>query len=943
MAPRIRLHAILFLSFTLISSVPVLMLDSWVQQSALNKEIDAVKEKHLLVAHNLTGDLSGYATNVKSAFRLIALNLAQGKSIDGFPELLQTLNFHYISVINADGKVKRTVTPPSKSSEINIATATLKTLQTFLKQAEAQPTNIFFSDLVRGINNEPTLFVLQYLTNNQFAIGALSTQHFIEAQQKVTFGRRGHAAIVDRTGRAIAHPVAEWRESMKDMSFLPPVAMMMKGKTGVSKFFTPAMQADMVAGYTTVPDVGWGVMIPQPFEELEERAKDVKYVALAIALLGIGVAGFISWYLAGILARPIQAVVDSARGVPQGNPISHVSTPQRFIPPELRELMGSFNQMVDEIREKNSLMVETTTRLEEAQRIAHIGNWEWDVEQDNLWCSDEFYRICNIIPSEYKNNYQSLVNLVHPEERGLFERSIKRALNQDERFNIEHRILLSDGNERFVHHEGTMTTSKEDSPRRLVGIIHDITERKQYEDQLIKEANFDRLTDLPNRNLLLDRLKQTLLTAKRNNQMVGLLHINLDHFKDVNDTYGHISGDNLLIQAAKRLQSCLRQSDTIARLGGDEFTVILTNLSQEEVASVVASKIIANLEKPFLVDDYEVFIGASIGITIYPNDAVATNDVHDPVSMLRHADIALSRAKDLGRNTFCYFTPRMDQEVTNRMSLANDLRKAVEQNDFSVYYQPIVDLKTGHIVSAEALVRWFHSERGAVSPAQFIPLAEETGLIGPLGEEILKQACEQAGSWQNLTVSPPRVSVNLSVRQLKLGLSKETIIQTLNNSGLSPSRLTFEITESMIMTDTEESIKWMNSIRELGIDFSVDDFGTGYSSLSYLKRLPVDVLKIDRSFIKDLMTNPEDSSLIETIIAIGRSQRLRVVAEGVEEVNQLNFLHQLQCDSVQGYYYSKPLPAKEFAELLQSWNPNKARPHGVGNSDNAHKALALSG
>jgi len=943
MAPRIRLHAILFLSFTLISSVPVLMLDSWVQQSALNKEIEAVKEKHLLVAHNLTGDLSGYATYVKSAFRLIALNLAQDKSIDGFPELLQTLNFHYISVINADGEVKRTVTPLSQSDETNIATATLKTLQPFLKQAEAQPTNIFFSDLVRDVNNEPTLFVLQYLTNNQFAIGALSTQHFIEAQQKVTFGRRGHAAIVDRTGRAIAHPVAEWRESMKDMSFLPPVAMMMEGKTGVSKFFTPAMQADMVAGYTTVPDVGWGVMIPQPFEELEERAKDVRYVALAIALLGIGVAGFISWYLAGILARPIQAVVDSARGVPQGNPISHVSTPQRFIPPELRELMGSFNQMVDEIREKNSLMVETTTRLEEAQRIAHIGNWEWDVEQDNLWCSDEFYRICNIIPSECKNNYQSLVNLVHPEERGLFERSLKRALNQDERFNIEHRILLPDGNERFVHHEGTMTTSKEDSPRRLVGIIHDITERKQYEDQLIKEANFDRLTDLPNRNLLLDRLNQTLLTAKRNKQMVGLLHIDLDHFKDVNDTYGHISGDNLLIKAAKRLQSCLRQSDTLARLGGDEFTVILTNLSQEEDASVVASKIIADLEKPFLVDGYEVFIGASIGITIYPNDAIATNEVHDPVSMLRHADIALSRAKNLGRNTFCYFTPRMDQEVTNRMSLANDLRKAVEQNDFSVYYQPIVDLKTGHIVSAEALVRWFHSERGAVSPAQFIPLAEETGLIGPLGEAVLKQACEQAGSWQNLTVTPPRVSVNLSVRQLKLGLSKETIIQTLNNSGLSPSRLTFEITESMIMTDTEESIKWMNSIRELGIDFSVDDFGTGYSSLSYLKRLPVDVLKIDRSFIKDLMTNPEDSSLIETIIAIGRSQRLRVVAEGVEQADQLNFLHQLQCDSVQGYYYSKPLPAKEFAELLQSWNPNKARPHGIRDSDNAQKALALSG
>ena len=259
MAPRIRLHTILFLFFTLISSVPVLMLDGWVQQSALNKEIAAVKEKHLLVAHNLTGDLSSYATSVKSAFRLVSRNLAQAKSIDGFPELLQTLNFYHISVVNANGKVVRSVSSTSFTGDTYISSATLKTLQTFMQQAAEQDGNILFSDLVRGVNNEPTLYLLQVLPNNQFAIGALSTQHFIEAQQKVTFGRRGHAAIVDRTGHAIAHPLEEWRKSMKDMSSLPPVTMMMQGKTGVSKFFTPAMQADMIAGYTTVPEVGWGV------------------------------------------------------------------------------------------------------------------------------------------------------------------------------------------------------------------------------------------------------------------------------------------------------------------------------------------------------------------------------------------------------------------------------------------------------------------------------------------------------------------------------------------------------------------------------------------------------------------------------------------------------------------------------------------------------------
>jgi diguanylate cyclase (GGDEF)-like protein len=924
MFPRIRLHIILFLLFTLISSVPVLILAGWVEESALSKEVAAVKEKHLQVARNLTGDLSRYATDVESAFRLVARNLIKGEIVEGFPELLETLYFQHISVITADGTVEYITTPTNQEAKSHIAPTLLETLHPLLQQAATKPNTIIFSDLVRDTNGEPTLFVVQSISNNHFVIGALSTRHFIEVQKTVSFGRRGHAAIVDRTGRAIAHPVAEWRENMKDMSFLPPVAKMMQGKTGVSQFFTPAMQADMVAGYTTVPRFGWGVMIPQPFEELEERAKDVQLVALAITLLGICIAGVISWYLAGILARPIQAVVDSARSVLEGNPISRVTTSQGFIPPELRELMSSFNQMVDEIRNKNAIMEETATRLAEAQRIAHIGNWEWDMEQNKLWCSDEVYKICDTDPANFQANYQSILNLIHPDDLQLFQSSINKTLQEGEPFSIEHRILLSDGSERFVHHEGEVQAATDGSRKRLMGIIYDITERKRYEDQLIKQANYDELTGLPNRTLFLDRLTQTLLKAKRNRQLVGLLYIDLDHFKVVNDTHGHVTGDHLLQQAAKRLRTCLRQSDTLARLGGDEFTVILENINSEEDAALVADKIIASLKKSFLVDGYEAFIGASVGITIYPNDT------DDPVTMLRNADIALFRAKEMGRSTFCFFTQNMDQEVLNRVNLANDLRRAVEQDELSVYYQPIVDLNTGNIVYAEALVRWFHPQRGAVPPDLFIPLAEETGVIGPLGEWVMQEACEQAALWQKMVSDSPRVSVNLSVRQLKLGLTKEKIIQILDNAGLPTNRLSFEITESMIMKDTDESINWMKSIRELGVHFSVDDFGTGYSSLSYLKRLPVDVLKIDRSFIKDMMDDSDDASLVKTIIAIGQSLRLKVVAEGVEDVHQINFLHELKCDTVQGYHYSKPIPANEFAEFLETWDSNKARPDCIG-------------
>ncbi len=913
MLSRIKLRYFLFITFTLISSVPVMILGAWVQQEALHKEIEAVKEKHLLVARNLTGDLTRYIIDVESSFRLIAKNLAQHHTLDGFKQHLDTLFIRYVDIITVDGSIVNTSSPDQKKLK-SINPKVLKTIKPLLKKSVLQTQTVFYSNLSRDENNLATFYLVKAINQTHIAIASLSTKHIREAQQKVIFGKRGHAAIVDKTGRAIAHPIKSWVTTMKDMSFLPPVKSMMQGKTGVSQFYTPAMKADMIAGYTFVPTVGWGVMIPQPFEELEDRAAHVSVLTLLITIIGISIAGFIGWITAGILSRPIQSVVNSANLKSGSNNLSKATTYHRFIPFEIKELLSSFNTMVDVIKNKTADIEETSNRLAEAQRIAHVGNWEYDIDQDKIWCSEEFYRICGIIEQQFDGYYNSLLELIHPDDRVYFEATLKQAKSSGGGYRLNHRILYNDGKICYVHHEGEVRINKKSGSLKLIGIIHDVSFRKQYEDELRHQANYDELTNLPNRILLLERLKQETRSSLRNNHKMALLSIDLDNFKLVNDTYGHVIGDKVLQHAATRLQSCIRDSDTLARIGGDEFSVILCDIKNEDDCSIVSNKIISSFKMAFTIDGHESFIGVSIGITLYPNDSKDAN------TLMRNSDIALYRVKENERNNFCFFKEEMDKEVTNRMRLSNDLRKALEREEFSLVYQPIIDLNTGNISSAEALLRWIHPQRGFVSPDEFIPLAEHTGLIGPLGEWVLKTACETAAKWADLVSKPPLISVNLSVKQLKLGLTKERVENIITLSTLPAKQLIFEITESLVMNDTDEAIAWMNSIRDLGVIFSVDDFGTGYSSLSYLKKLPVNILKIDRSFISDIMENPEDKSLVKTIIAIGQNLNLKIVAEGVEDKEQLNCLYSIDCDYIQGYYFSKPLPKQEFNKLLSNWD-----------------------
>ncbi len=444
-----------------------------------------------------------------------------------------------------------------------------------------------------------------------------------------------------------------------------------------------------------------------------------------------------------------------------------------------------------------------------------------------------------------------------------------------------------------------------------VGIFSDITKIKKAEKHLQHLAHFDPLTKLPNRLLFRDRLQRAVVEADRRHNMVALMLLDLDRFKVINDTLGHGAGDKLLIAVAERLQYCVRKSDTVARLGGDEFTVVLPEVGSNHGASNVARKIVEALSLPFSLDGREVHITTSIGITLYPTDGIQAD------RLLQNADMALYHAKELGKNNYQFFSEEMNIEALERSELEADLRGAVDRNEFVVYYQPRLDMRTGEVTDVEALVRWNHPKRGFTAPGHFISVAEETGLILSMGDWVLRTAVEQNKRWQDMGLPPVCVAVNVSAKQLGQERLVERVGDILQDTGLDPAYLELELTESVAMEDAETTIKIFSELKHMGIRISIDDFGTGYSSLSYLKRFPIDKLKIDRSFVKDIVSDSDDEAIVKAVIAVAHSLKLKVVAEGVETKEQLRFLRLHHCDEWQGYYFSRPIPADEMTQLFR--------------------------
>ena len=443
-----------------------------------------------------------------------------------------------------------------------------------------------------------------------------------------------------------------------------------------------------------------------------------------------------------------------------------------------------------------------------------------------------------------------------------------------------------------------------------IGIINDVTELIRYQEQLEYQANYDSLTALPNRNLLRERLQQALATARQHERGVAVVFVDLDGFKNVNDSLGHSVGDRLLGVVAERLGRSARASDTVARHGGDEFVIVLTGSTDQRALIGWMERARAMISEPVWIDGMELFVGCSMGASVYPQDG------EDAETLLKKADVAMYRAKDMGRNTWQFFQPEMNTSVGARMNLERRLRRALRDGEFQLHYQPQIEMETGQIVGVEALVRWNDPESGLVSPAQFIPVAEESGLIGPLSDWVLREACRQNRAWQRAGLPPVRVSVNVSASVVHQRNMVDLVTEVLAQTGLDASYLELELTESTLMRKTEETVSMLGELHARGIGLAIDDFGTGYSSLSYLKRLPVDRLKIDRSFVADIGTNGDDETITAAIIALAHELRLQVIAEGVETSTQFGFLRERGCDGMQGFFFAPPLPGEEIALLL---------------------------
>jgi diguanylate cyclase (GGDEF)-like protein/PAS domain S-box-containing protein len=573
-------------------------------------------------------------------------------------------------------------------------------------------------------------------------------------------------------------------------------------------------------------------------------------------------------------------------------------------------------------------------RLSNAQRIGEMGDWEWDVRQGRVSASEQAWRIFGRPSGLGALDGDEFLTSVHEEDMERVRLACERAIDNGDDFAIEHRVVGRGGILRHVHQQVEVIEQDEQGRAlRLVGAVHDITRRKDAEEQVRRLAYFDTLTGLPNRLLFTEQLIKALAHAERHGQQLAIMFIDLDDFKRVNDTLGHGAGDDLLKQIGLRLAGSIRSLDsvtrnglddeinTIARLGGDEFIVLLNNVHQEFDAGTVARRLVSALAEPVTVQGAELYVSCSVGVATYPGDG---NDIE---TLLMNADTAMYRAKEAGRGGFQFYDRSMNERARERLQMETLLRHAIERDEFVLHYQPRINLVSGRIVGAEALIRWQHPQRGLLPPKDFIPLAEEARLVIPIAEWVISAVCRQIAQWQAAGLPAIPVAVNLAAPHLRERALPELVERVLREHSLPSSMLEIEVTESILMHDPELSLANARRLADLGVSLSIDDFGTGYSSLSYLKRLPIGALKIDQSFVRDIATDPDDAAIITAIIAMAHSLNLRVVAEGVETEAQRSFLELHSCDEFQGFLVSPPVTAIEFAHsLVQARHKRIAQP-----------------
>jgi diguanylate cyclase (GGDEF)-like protein/PAS domain S-box-containing protein len=550
-----------------------------------------------------------------------------------------------------------------------------------------------------------------------------------------------------------------------------------------------------------------------------------------------------------------------------------------------------------------------------AAQGANDGVWDWDFQTNRVFFSHRWKAMLGYPVDELSDRPEEWFDRIHPDDLHWVKREITAHLDkQVAQFEAQHRMLHQGGEYRWVLSRGSAIWDEEGRAVRMAGFQTDITAWKQAEEKLVYEALHDTLTGLPNRIFLMERLRQALQLAERNKDyLFAVLFIDLDRFKVINDSLGHMIGDQLLIAISRRLSNCLRPSDTIARLGGDEFVILLADVKDRDSATRIADRLQEELLLPFNLEGHEVFSAASVGI------AFSSVGYDRPEDLLRDADIAMYRAKAHGRARYAIFHPGMHSKAVALLQIETDLRRAIDRHELQLHYQPIVSLRTRQITGFEALIRWAHPQRGMISPSEFVPVAEETGLITPMGWWVLQESCRQMQQWHEQFPSPQplTVNVNLSSKQFSPYLVDQ-ISQILEETKLPPQYLKLEITESILMENAESAVATLSQLKKLGTLLAIDDFGTGYSSLNYLHRFPIDTLKVDRSFVSKVDVDGEQLAIARTIITLAWNLGMEVVAEGVETMKQLAQLRSLQCDYAQGFLFSLPLDVKAVEHLMRS-------------------------
>jgi diguanylate cyclase (GGDEF)-like protein len=553
-------------------------------------------------------------------------------------------------------------------------------------------------------------------------------------------------------------------------------------------------------------------------------------------------------------------------------------------------------------------------RQTHANKIAKMGYWDWDIERDQLFFSDEIYTLLDVSRAEFNDTHDVLRARTSADDFERIKVAMETTIKYGAPYSIEHHVIRPDKQVQIIHHHAELFKNKQDHVIRLSGIVQDITERYLAEEKIRHQLYYDSLTDLPNRTFFHEQLEKTLATPSRITDGIAIVFINLDRFKNINDSFGHDVGDKFLHLLANKLNQKIRATDLIARVGADEFALILKDINTIEGVEHVVKKLFSIFAETHTLDGYELIITASLGITI------TSPDNCDKGVLLQQADLAMQHVKEVGGNQFCFYSEQMISGAYDALIVEKELRQAMKQNELVVFYQPKVCVNTGKIKGMEALVRWQHSEKGLISPFHFISIAEETGQIIQIGKWVFKEACRQAKQWHMQGYDDLVVSINVSAKQFHQQDFVDDILNTIAITGIDPHRIDLEVTESCTMNNIDKTISTLQRFRELGIIISLDDFGTGFSSLSLLNQLPLDILKIDIAFIRDINEHGENGELAKLIISMAKALGLKTVSEGVEAQHHIDFIKRNGGDEYQGFLFSKPIPAPEFEQILMNNN-----------------------